>query len=125
MKKLGFPVEAPPPAVHLVKDRRSLPKELEEWSSNLDLSDLKPTLEKLGKCIENGFSVREIAEVVGVADEMKHNQTKFFCFPIISGDREIELWLELFMDDIDSPDLAIHSNPRVIQKFCSLVTPST
>lgn len=121
MKRLGAAVEAPPPAVHLVKSRRPLPKGLEEWSLNLDLNDLKPTLEKLGKCVEDGFGAKEMAEVVGVADEMKHNQTKFFCFPIVLDDRETELWLEIFMDDIDSPDLAIHSSPKVIREFSSLV----
>lgn len=124
MKKLGFPVEAPPPPVHMVKKRRSLPNGFEEWGLNLDLNDLKPTLEKLGRCVNYGFGVKEIAEVVGVANEMKHDQTKFFCFPIISGDRETELWLEIFMDDIDSPDLAVHSKPEVIRKFSSLVRSS-
>ena len=125
MKKLGFPIELPPPAVHLIKNRRTVPKGLEEWSLNLDLGNLKPTLEKLGQCIDDGFGVREIDEVAGVADAMKHDQTKLFCFPIISDQREKELWLELFMDDIDSPDLSIHSVPEVVGRFSSLVRSST
>jgi hypothetical protein len=121
LKKLGFPVETPPPPIHLMKNRRALPKNLEEWSVGLDIEDLKPTLEKLAQCVEEGFGTKEIAEVIGIADEMKHNQTKSFCFPIIAKERETELWLIIFMDDIDSPDLAVHANSEVIQKFSSVV----
>jgi hypothetical protein len=122
LKKLGFPVEIPLLPIHLVKNRRALPKNLEEWSAGLDIEDLKLTLEKLAQCVEEGFGTKEIAEVIGVADEMKHNQTKSFCFPIIVKERENELWLIILMDDIDSPDLAVHANSEVIQKFSSVVS---
>jgi hypothetical protein len=122
LKKLGFSVDTPPPPIHLVKNRSSLPKGLEEWSANLDIENVKPTLEKLAQCVEEGFGTKEITEVIGVVDEMKHDQTKSFCFPIIAKKRENELWLIIFMDDIDSPDLAIHANSEVIQKFSSIVT---
>jgi hypothetical protein len=96
LKKLGFPIETPPLPVHLTKNQRSLPKGFEEWSMNLDIEDLKPTLEKLAQCVEDGFGAKEIAEVIGITDEMKHNQTKSFCFPIIARNRETELWLIIF-----------------------------
>ena len=117
MKKIGLPIETPPAAVHLVKNRRSLPKGLEEWSSNLDMEDLEPTLQALGKCIEDGFGPKEIAEVVAVAEEMKAEQTKAFCFPISANGKKGELWVVVFMDDEDSPDLAIHANAEVIKKL--------
>jgi hypothetical protein len=39
LAKLGVVVETPPPPVHVVKNLRSCPKGLEEWSANLDLDD--------------------------------------------------------------------------------------
>jgi hypothetical protein len=116
MKALGFPVETPPPPVHLVK-KRLLPKGLEEWSANLDMEDLEPMLQALSKCIESGFGQREIAETAAVVEEMKHEQTKVFRFPILASGQMSEVWLVIFMDDIDSPDLAIHASPELIRKL--------
>jgi len=93
LKKLGFPVETPPPPVHLVKARRSVPKGLEEWSTNLDMEDLNPTLEKLAECVDSGFGKQEIAEVAGVADEMKVDQTRVFRFPVTTKAGSGEVWL--------------------------------
>jgi hypothetical protein len=119
LKKMGLPVEIPPPAVHLIKNRRLLPKDLEEWSTNLDMEDLEPTLQTLSKCVDSGFGQREIAEVAGVMDEMKHDQTKAFRFPISAHGKTDEVWLVVFMDDIDSPDLEIHASSKLIQKLNS------
>jgi hypothetical protein len=117
MKRLGHPVEIPPAPVHLVKNRRLLPKGLEEWSTNQDMEDLEPTLQTLSKCVQSGFGAKEIAEVAGVVEEMNHDQTKAFCFQVMANKQEEEVWLVIFMDDIDSPDLEIHAGARLIEKF--------
>lgn len=121
LKKLGHPVETPLPPIHLVKNKKSLPKDLVEWSANLDIEDLNPTLEKLAQCVDAGFGSKEIAEVAGVADETKHDQTKAFRFPVTAQGQESELWVVIFMDDIDSPDLYVHANPEIVQKFGDIV----
>ncbi len=117
LKKMGWPIETPSAPVHLVKGRRSLPKGLEEWSSNLDMEELEPTLQALAKGIEDGFGPKEIAEVAAVADDMKPEQTKVFCFPIFANGKQGELWVIVFMDDEASPDLAIHASAEVIKKL--------
>lgn len=117
LKKMGLPVEVPPLAVHLIKNRRLLPTGLDEWSTNLDIEDLQPTLEAVAKCVEKGFGHQEIAEVAGVVDEMKHDQTKAFRFPVSANGQNGEVWLVIFMDDVDSPDLEIHASPKLIQKL--------
>ena len=121
LKKLGFPVETPPPPIHLVKKRSAIPKALEEWSSNLDIEDLNPTLMKLSQCVDSGFGKQEIAEVTGVVDEMKPDQTKTFRFPVAGRGQETELWLVVFMGDIDTPDLAVHTRPDVIERFAGMM----
>lgn len=117
MKLLGQPVDNPPQPIHLVKSRRLLPKGLEEWSANLDLNDLEPTLQALSKCVESGFGAKEIAEVAGVVEDIKPDQTKAFCFPVVAKKQKQEVWLVIFMDDVDSPDLEVHAGARLIETF--------
>jgi hypothetical protein len=121
LKKMGLPVETPPPATHLVKNRRLLPKGLKEWSSNLDIEDVEPILQALSRCIEGGFGPQEIAEIAAVVDEMEPEQTKAFRFPISANGTKDELWLIVFMDDVDSPDLEIHASAEVIRKLNNTV----
>ena len=117
LAKLGFPVEVPPPPVHLVKNQKSMPKDLEEWSTNLDMEDLDPTVEKLTQCVESGFTRTEVAEISGVVDGMKHNQTRTFRFPVSTNKNAGELWVAVFMDDIESPDLYIFATPEIIHRL--------
>jgi len=121
LKKLGYPVEKPPPPIHLVKNRASKPAGLEEWSSNLDLDKLDPMLERLAQCIDDGFGAKDIAEIAGVVDEMKVGQTRTFHFPITARGRDSGLWVMIFMGDFDSPDLYINAGPDVIRKFAATV----
>jgi hypothetical protein len=120
LKKLGVPVDLPPPPAHLVKDKRHVPEGLEEWSANLDMDDLAPTLQKLAASVEEGFAQAEIAEVIGVAEQMDADQTKAFRFPIKTDGTNSELWIVIFMDDPSSPDLYIHADARVVQKLASV-----
>jgi hypothetical protein len=117
LRKMGVPVDAPPRPVHLVKGRRSLPKRLEEWSANLDMDDVVPTLQKLSKRIQRGFAAPEIAEVAGVLEEMKPEQTKAFRFPIAASGKKGELWVVAFLDDVDAPDLEIHASAELLKGF--------
>ena len=121
LKKLGVEVEpAPPPPVHLISNKGKIPRGLEEWSANLDMDNLQPTLERLSKSIDSGFAETEIREVCGVAEEMHHDQTKVLRFGISAAGQKADLFVVLFMDDIDSPDLAIHSIPQVVHKLKAL-----
>jgi hypothetical protein len=117
LKKMGVIMDQAPAPIHLVKNRKSLPKGLEEWSANLDFENLEPVLKSLAECVDKGFGAQEIAEVLGVAEETRPDQTKAFRFPITTGQRSGEVWVVIFMDDIDAPDLAIHADPALIKKL--------
>jgi hypothetical protein len=117
LKKMGCVVDSSPPPIHLVKNRKTLPKGLEEWSANLDFENLEPVLKTLAECVDEGFAAQEIAEVLAVAEETPPEQAKAFRFPITAKGETGELWLVIFMDDIDSPDLQIHGNLELIKKF--------
>jgi hypothetical protein len=123
LQKLGVAFEAPPPPVHLVKNRKAIPKGLEEWSTNLDMDELAPTLEKLSRCVEKGFGKDEIAEVLGVVEEMPAEQTRAFRFPVVAGRKSGDVWIVIFMDDIDSPDLEVYADTQLIRKLGHLTPP--
>jgi len=116
LKKMGCEIEKPPAPVHLTKVRK-LPKGLIEWSANLDFADLERVMRTLASFIEEGFGAKEIAEVLGVAEEMRVEQTKAFRFSITASGHTSELWLVIFMDDVDSPDLQIHATTELIKQF--------
>jgi hypothetical protein len=118
LRRLGEAVEEPPSPVHLVKGRRR-PKGLEEWSANLDLEELEPLLVKLTKCVTKGFGMREVAEVMGVVEMMEEPQTRTFCFPVTAGGKREELWVVVFMDDVESPDVEVYGGAGVIGKVGS------
>ena len=121
LTKLGIDTQLPPAPspVHLFK-KQSISKGLEEWSTNLDMDDLEPALKRLASCIDNGFGDREIAEVMGVVEKMRHDQTKALKFSIRANREKADLFIVIFMDDTDAPDLAIHSVPKIIRKFEAL-----
>jgi hypothetical protein len=121
LTKLGFPSEAPPPSVHLVKKRTAIPKNLDEWSANLDFDELSSTMEALAECITSGIGPAEIREVVGVVEMMNVGQTKAFRFAVMTHGREDDLWLVIFLDDVDAPDLAVHADARLIDCFRTVV----
>ena len=100
-----------------MKNCRSLPKGLEELPTTLDIEEL----DKLARCIDRGFGKREIAEVTGVVDEMKVDQTRAFRFPVTTKAGKGEVWLLIFMDDIDDPDVAVYAGPDIIKGFAKQV----
>jgi len=99
-----------------VKLSSKLPRELEEWSAGVELDDVGRILGEAGKLVK-GFGKTEIAEVAGMAEEMAVEQTRAFRFEVKRGGKSEELWVTLFMDDINSPDLAIFANPEVIARL--------
>ncbi len=121
LSKLGFPEVSRPDPIHVVR-KPKIPSDSTEWSVALDMDDVEPTLNILASCVERGFGAEEIAEVVGTVDEMTLDQTRTFRFPVIVDGLDDELWLVIFLDDVDSPDLAVHSSATVIDRFRSSVT---
>ncbi len=110
LAKLGAPAGIPPKPPHGV--RAKPPTTLAEWSVNLDMDDLEPMLGRLSSLVGSGFATREIAEVVDVAERMAVDQSRRFKFPLPDGG---DLWVEIFMDDVDSPDLAVRAAPTIIE----------
>lgn len=115
LKRMGMPVEIPPKPVHLIKKRPAKMKAgFEEWGENLEMDDMPKMLELLADVAGPKFDDRCVAEVLGVVEEMQADRTKIFKFSISLWN---EFWLEIFMDDIDSPDVAIWGPEKLVKKF--------
>lgn len=115
--QLGFPVEKYPPPVHRVSSRRKIPVGLKEWSMTMGVEDIEPVFLNLATFVDSGFSALDIKEIVGVAEAMEVEQSRAFRFPISANGKQAELWVSLFMDDIDLPEVAVFGPPDVIEKF--------
>ena len=119
LRKMGLLVETSPKPKHLVKNRRTLPKGLAEWSANLDVEQVGPILKNLGRCME-GFGAQEIAEILAVMEEMSPDQTRAFQFPVRYRDEAADVWIAIFMDDSESPELAVHADAEIISELESV-----
>lgn len=98
---------------------RKLPKglKLEESSRNLDMEQLEPLLKKVSSLIEDGFKEDEIQEVCELAEEMEVEQEKGINFPIQFDGEKTGFRIQIFMDDIDAPDLYFFAPPKLAEEI--------
>ena len=97
---------------HVTKTR--VPSKLEEWSMNMDGQDVKRASKALQRCINKGFSQREIAEVVAAADRLSLKKTVRLRFVINAHGKRQPLWVELFRDDEEEFEFFIYGSERLI-----------
>ncbi len=95
----------------------SIPKGLEEWSSNVGRPGLSKVLRSLSGFVEEGFGKAEIAEVRAAVDELAVDETARFRFEPKAGGKSVPVWIEVFMDDENAPDLYIFSSKDLIAKL--------
>jgi hypothetical protein len=91
-----------------------VPSGVEEWSANLDGSELPRELRKLQKLIKQGFSKSEIEEVVSAAGGLSVDQTIRFKFTVSHENDETALWIELFCDDQNAYDLYVFGPSKLV-----------
>jgi hypothetical protein len=113
--RMGAVAPNPPEPAHLVKDKSEGPPVRDrEWSVNLDSVELEEALGVIGSAFDEGFGQPEIAEVVAVADRMMVDQVRQFRFPVRIGNTRSDVWIGLFMDDEEAPDLYVYAEPDVL-----------
>ncbi len=94
-----------------------IPSRLEEWSSTVDLPELSKVLRSLSRFVERGFGKAEIAEIRAATDELEVDDTARFKFDAKVARKTVPVWIEVFMDDENAPDLYIFSSPELIGKL--------
>lgn len=105
-----------PLALHVIRSNEGLPERLAEWSAALDLADLAKALRVVGR-VSKVLGKSEVAEVVSVAKGMKLDETKWFRFPVPAVGREADLWLELYLDDVEAVDVVVYGDRALIEKL--------
>jgi hypothetical protein len=84
---------------------------LKEWSSNFDADDVESFLSRVSARIDSGFGPGEVARTAKRILAMKHDADRWFSFRVTYKGAPATLKIYAFMDDIDSPDLALHASP--------------
>ena len=100
-------------------------EELQESSTNFDMENVRPFLQRISPFIESGFGEAQIQQVCQLAENMPHDTEKELEFPIRYAGRDSLLRIGIFMDDINAPDVYFFSPPALaaqidaeMEKFC-------
>src|SRR6185503_9104095 len=86
-------------------------EELQESSTNFDMENVRPFLQRISPLIESGFGAAEIQQVCQLAERMEHDAEEELEFPIRYAGRDSLLRIGIFMDDITAPDVYFCAPP--------------
>lgn len=85
------------------------PMELVEASMNFDLADVEPFLSALAKRLEGGFSESEARRLAADISLLPVEGELAREYSVIFGGRSLPLNFEVFMDDVEAPDVYVYS----------------
>ena len=80
---------------------------LVEVSMNFDLRDVLPFLSDVARHIESGFTKDDARRLANEISALNHDDERSWRFRVSCQGREIPMRVDVFMDDIDSPDVAV------------------
>jgi hypothetical protein len=78
--------------------------QLQESSSSFDMENLEPFLQRVMKLIPQGFTLREVSQVIEMAKTMAHEEEKEIEFKIQFAGQPSIFKVRIFMDDVDTAD---------------------
>jgi len=114
LQRMGLAVEPSPSISHLISGESSPPAQYVEWSVNLDIDDLADALGVVGSVTQGGFGTAGAAEIASVVEAMRVDEIRRFKFPVQFRGEPYEIWLSVFLDDNDSPDLWLAAHPDLV-----------
>jgi hypothetical protein len=91
--------------------------QLVETSMNFDGEMVRPFLQRISPFIDSGFGAQEIEAVVICTEDMEVDETQRFRFEIVYAGKPSELRIEIFMDDVDAPDISFYAEPELVEKI--------
>ena len=80
---------------------------LKEFSTNFDLDDVKPFLEKISSKISSGFSQKEVDIVVRCIESLEPGGSYEQEFILVYNDQTMRMVISVYMSDYDAPDVYI------------------
>lgn len=93
---------------------------LKESSANWDKENVRPFLERVSGLVERGFAAKEIDTVMQTIDKMDVDDETDMDFSIRYKGKTMPVNIRIFMDDIDSPDIAIMTCCELAEKIDDL-----
>lgn len=97
-------------------------EELEEASTNFDMENIEPFLKTLIPLIDSGFGISEINGIMDVVNSMTVEQElEVGRFLIKYKGKDTLLIIQVFLDDIDSPDVYIFTEPTLAEEINDLM----
>jgi hypothetical protein len=111
--------EAPTARSHETGVREAL-SGLSEASMNFDSAQVGPFLGRMVERI-SGFGAREAAQVVHLLDELEVGEERDLQFEVEHRGQLVPLWIGVFMDDVDAPDLYFFTVPQLAAKIEELM----
>ncbi len=87
--------------------------ELQESSMTLGMEDLEPFLQRVANLIPRGFGQTEISQVMRTAKGMALDEEQSMEFSIEFEGKRSTFIVEIFMDDIDTPDPYFFAPPAL------------
>jgi hypothetical protein len=86
---------------------------LEEWVTDFDMEDVDAFLARVSSLVESGFGAAEVARLTKRIRRMKVESDRWFSYRVRYAGREEKLKVYVFMDDIDTPEIAFHASPAL------------
>lgn len=92
---------------------------LEEASMNFDGENVRPFLKRLKPLVESGFADGEIAQVVQMLERLQIDEEREMEFSIRYRGKPTVLRIQIFMDDVNAPDVAFFTDPELAKEIDS------
>lgn len=91
--------------------------ELHEFSTGFDTNWVRPFLERIEPLIESGFDSEEIEEICQFVAKLPREKEGVLEFEVWHAGKRTPLYINVFMDDIDSPDIAFFTSAALAEQI--------
>ncbi|MFL5796371.1 MAG: hypothetical protein ACJ77A_00350 [Actinomycetota bacterium] len=91
--------------------------QLEEFSRSFDLDDVAEFLGRVSSLITRGFGPGDVADLTRQIEDLELDAELKIELRVTFRGRETALRVEAFMDDVETPDLAIFAAPELVREI--------
>ena len=88
---------------------------IEEASTNFDLEQVEPFLQRLSSQIEEGLGLKELAHILELVNRMECDDEERIDLQVVYRGHKMPLSITVFMDDVDAPDIGFFTFPALAQ----------
>jgi len=93
-----------------------------EASSNFESGDVRPLFERISRHVQAGFAESEIQAVEGLTRTLASDEERELLFPVRYRGKQALMRVVVFMDDIESPDIAVFTCKRLASEIQAEMT---